>query len=350
MIKHSLFAAPLLLMTLSVFCQAQPLTRGFVVEFVVEIEIKASFNPMKQKEPCQDDPLAAIIMMPASGNDQQQYPPSESAGQHARGATACPAGSFNSFLYSESADGNGGSQQYLHTLGLDCFVFPCHGICQFRPPSGSSGSAEWPMDSAENSTGQTDATPEQSSYPHLDSGHCPERAGHMTDTDVLLIDGIARHAVPMDTDVALESDPCPICLVHFHGRDEALVVVKSQCCGKHFDLDCISKCFVQQPIGSRRCAMCRQDPMPMLNENTGESHPDTFFPDEAFYRACLEGDLSQVENSLADGVNVNAFIVIMDDDSNALMLAACMGHTDIVVRLINAGANINARSESGATA
>ncbi|WP_257287791.1 hypothetical protein, partial [Endozoicomonas sp. SESOKO2] len=33
MIKHSLFAAPLLLMTLSVVCQAQPLTRRFVVSF-----------------------------------------------------------------------------------------------------------------------------------------------------------------------------------------------------------------------------------------------------------------------------------------------------------------------------
>ncbi|WP_257287048.1 hypothetical protein, partial [Endozoicomonas sp. SESOKO2] len=32
MIKHPLFAAPLLLMSLSVVCQAQPLTRRFVVE------------------------------------------------------------------------------------------------------------------------------------------------------------------------------------------------------------------------------------------------------------------------------------------------------------------------------
>ncbi|WP_257254051.1 ankyrin repeat domain-containing protein [Endozoicomonas sp. SESOKO3] len=248
---------------------------------------------------CQAQPLTAIITMPGSGNDQPQHPPSASSGQQAQETTIGPTGSFNNFLNSDSASagGNGGSQQHLHTLGLDCFVSPCHGVCQFRPSSDSS-----------------------------------------------------RPAVPMDSDIPLESDPCPICLVHFHGRDEALVVVKSQCCGKHFDLDCISKCFVDQPIGSRRCTMCRQDPMPMLNENTGESHPDTFFPDEAFYRACLEGDLSQVENSLADGVNVNAFIVIMDDDSNALMLAACMGHTDIAVRLINAGANINARSESGATA
>ncbi|WP_257276398.1 hypothetical protein, partial [Endozoicomonas sp. SESOKO4] len=33
MIKHSLFTAPLLLVTISVVCQAQPLTRRFVVEF-----------------------------------------------------------------------------------------------------------------------------------------------------------------------------------------------------------------------------------------------------------------------------------------------------------------------------
>ncbi|WP_422137042.1 RING finger domain-containing protein [Endozoicomonas sp. ALD040] len=58
---------------------------------------------------------------------------------------------------------------------------------------------------------------------------------------------------------ALEADICPICLAPFHARSEASVVVTTQCCGHRFDLDCISKSFVGQPIGSRRCAMCRQD-------------------------------------------------------------------------------------------
>ncbi|WP_257288625.1 hypothetical protein, partial [Endozoicomonas sp. SESOKO2] len=126
MTKHSLFAAPLLLMTLSVVCQAQPMTR----RFVVETEKKPSFNPMKQKELGQDHPFAAIIMMPGSGNARQQHPPSESSGQQTQGANACPAGSFSNSFYSDSADGSEGSQQLLHTLGLDCFVFPCHGVCQ----------------------------------------------------------------------------------------------------------------------------------------------------------------------------------------------------------------------------
>ncbi|WP_257282218.1 ankyrin repeat domain-containing protein [Endozoicomonas sp. ISHI1] len=305
-----------------------------------------SFNIIIQKELHQFHPLAAIITMPGSGNTRQQCSPSDSSGQQARAANVEPTGSFNSFLYSDSADGSGGSQQHQHTLGLDCFVFPCHGVCQFRPLSDSSEPAEWPMNPTENLTGHTDATPEQNSCPHLNNGHCSECPGHVTDTDVLPMNGIAHPAVPMDTDTALESDPCPICLVHFHDRDETLVIVKSQCCRHRFDLDCISRCFVDQSIGSRRCAMCRQDPMPMLNENTGESHSDTFFPDQAFYRGCFRGDLDQLEKSLAEGVNVNAAL----DDFTALMLASILGHKDIVERLINAGANLNARNKNGATA
>uniref|UniRef100_UPI002148A27F ankyrin repeat domain-containing protein n=1 Tax=Endozoicomonas sp. SESOKO2 TaxID=2828743 RepID=UPI002148A27F len=305
-----------------------------------------SFNPMKQKELCQEQPLAAIITVPGSGTQQQQDPPSESSGQQAQEAPACPSDSSNSFLHSDSADGNEGSEQHRHTLGLDCFVFTCHGICQFRPSSDSSGPTEWPMNFAEHSTDQTAATPEQSSCSHLDNGHCPECVGHVNNTDLLLMDGIAHPAVPMDTDALLESDPCPICLVHFHGRDAVPVVLKTQCCGHRFDLDCISECFVNQPIGSRRCAMCRQDPMPMVNEHTGESYPDTFFPDQAFYSACFEGDLDQVEKSLAEGVNVNA---VMNNGVTALLVASSQGHNDIVECLINAGANLNARTKNGAT-
>ncbi|WP_257282223.1 ankyrin repeat domain-containing protein [Endozoicomonas sp. ISHI1] len=294
MIKHPFFAAPLLLMTLSVVSQAQPLTRRL----------------------------------------------------QAQEATARPTGSFNSYLYSDSAGGKGGSQQHRHTLGLDCFVFPCHGVCQFRPSSTGNGPTEGPINSAENSTDHKDAMPEQSSCPHMDNGHCPECAGHVTNTDLRLTDSIARPDIPMDTDVTPEPDPCPICLVHFHDRDEALVVVKAHCCGHHFDLDCISRCFVDQPIGSRRCAICRQDPMPMVNENTSESHPDKFFPDWTFYLACFEGDLDQVEKSLAEGINVN---VVMNNGFTALLLASIQGHKDIAECLINAGANLNARTERGST-
>ncbi|WP_257287776.1 MULTISPECIES: hypothetical protein, partial [unclassified Endozoicomonas] len=124
MIKRSLSTVPLLFMTLSVVSQAQPMTR----HFVVEITKKSSFNPMKQKGLGQDHPFAAIIMVPGSGSDQRQYPPSDSTGQQAQGATARPSGSFSNSFNSVSAGGSGGSQQHLHTLGLDCFVFPCHGV------------------------------------------------------------------------------------------------------------------------------------------------------------------------------------------------------------------------------
>ncbi|WOG28632.1 ankyrin repeat domain-containing protein [Endozoicomonas sp. 8E] len=144
----------------------------------------------------------------------------------------------------------------------------------------------------------------------------------------------------------VKADQCPICLADFHGRSEAPVVVTTQCCGQRFDLDCISRCFADQPMSSRRCAMCRQDPMPVVNQNTSESHPNTFFPDRTFYLACVNGDLDQVERSLAEGVNVNA---VMKKDT-PLMLASNEGDEVIVDRLIKAGADVNtARTEDGAT-
>ncbi len=172
----------------------------------------------------------------------------------------------------------------------------------------------------------------------------------MTDTDVLLMDGMARTLLPMETDVTSEPDVCPICLANFHGRDVAPVDVKTQCltqCGHRFHLDCISKQFIFEPIGSRRCAMCRECPMPVVNQKTSESHPDTFFPDQVFYDACYDGDLIQVERSLAAGVCVNA---VMTDDFTALIVASSEGHIDVVERLIKDGADVNvARATDGAT-
>ncbi|WP_257287806.1 RING finger domain-containing protein, partial [Endozoicomonas sp. SESOKO2] len=96
------------------------------------------------------------------------------------------------------------------------------------------------------------------------------------------MDGIARPSLPTVT--KSEADVCPICLDPFHGRHLAPVDVKAQCrtqCGHRFHLDCISMQFVGKSVGSRQCAVCRQDPMPVVNLNTGESHPDTSFPNQA---------------------------------------------------------------------
>ncbi|WP_257274455.1 MULTISPECIES: hypothetical protein [unclassified Endozoicomonas] len=116
-----------------------------------------SFNPIEQhieqQEVNQDQSFPTITMVFGSnpGCDRQQYPPSESSSQQAPKATSYVTGYFTSLLYSDSDGGSGDPQQHSHTLGLNCFVHPCHGVCQFQP----SG-----------------AFPGQSSCPHLTNGHC----------------------------------------------------------------------------------------------------------------------------------------------------------------------------------
>ncbi|WP_257281457.1 hypothetical protein [Endozoicomonas sp. ISHI1] len=89
-------------------------------------------------------PVASFTVVPGSGHNQQRHHPSESSSQHASQAGTQPTDSFTTIPDSDSADGDGDPQQYLHTLGLNCFVRPCHGICQFRPSSASREPVEWP--------------------------------------------------------------------------------------------------------------------------------------------------------------------------------------------------------------
>ncbi|WP_257281463.1 MULTISPECIES: hypothetical protein [unclassified Endozoicomonas] len=126
----------------------------------------SSFDLIEQQEASQDDPFATITMVLGSGHSQQSYQPSKSSGQHATEAAADPADSFVSRLYSGSGSGNGNPQQHLHTLGLDCFIHPCRGVCQFRPSSDSREPSERPLDSG------------KSSCPHLVNGHCFRCMGH----------------------------------------------------------------------------------------------------------------------------------------------------------------------------
>ncbi|WP_257254282.1 ankyrin repeat domain-containing protein, partial [Endozoicomonas sp. SESOKO3] len=155
------------------------------------------------------------------------------------------------------------------------------------------------------------------------------------------MDAMTR-SLPMITDVKSQAALCPICRDDFHGHNVAPVDVKPQYqtrCGHHFHLDCISKHFVKQSIGSRQCKECGQNPTPVLNESTGVSHPDKFFPDHRFYDACFDGNLKKVKKSLAEGVNVNA---VMKDDLTALMIASIKGHTDVAEHLIKNRAEVNA--------
>ncbi len=156
---------------------------------------------------------------------------------------------------------------------------------------------------------------------------------------------------PMGTDASSKDDVCAICLEHFHGHDVAPVDAdETKClthCGHTFHLRCLTSQYFRKPIGSRQCAMCRQNPMPVEKEKTSESLPDKFFPDETFYDACYQGDYDQVDKSLADGVNINA---VMKYGVTALMLGSFSGNRAVVERQLNAGAKVNfARTEDGAT-
>ncbi|WP_422413119.1 MULTISPECIES: ankyrin repeat domain-containing protein [unclassified Endozoicomonas] len=165
------------------------------------------------------------------------------------------------------------------------------------------------------------------------------------------MDAIAPSPLSMGVELTSEADVCSICHGEFHGRNVAPVNLNPKCqthCGHYFHLDCITGQFVDEPIGSRRCKLCRQNPIPLLNINTGKSYPDKFFPDQMFRSACCSGDLQQVQKLLAEGVYINA---VMNAGFTALMIASSEGVTDLAELLIRHGADVNAaRAEDGVTA
>ncbi|WOG27057.1 hypothetical protein [Endozoicomonas sp. 8E] len=91
-----------------------------------------------------------------SGHSQLKYQPEGSSSQQDLKATTRPTGYFTHLMHTNSGDGNRDPQQRRHTLGLICFVYPCHGFCSFQPSFNSRRYTEWPLNSEENSTGQTD--------------------------------------------------------------------------------------------------------------------------------------------------------------------------------------------------
>ncbi|WOG29007.1 hypothetical protein [Endozoicomonas sp. 8E] len=130
-----------------------------------------SFN-LVQQQASQDYPFTAITGMIGSGHEQTQYSPSASSGQQVSVATIPLAGYVTDVSHSDSGNGNGDPEQPPHTLGLNCFVLPCNGVCQFRPSSDNREPAEWSQCSELHSTGQTGATYRQSSCPHLANRCC----------------------------------------------------------------------------------------------------------------------------------------------------------------------------------
>ncbi len=132
-------------------------------------------NPIEQQKVSQDHSLDTITMMFGSGHNQRPHQPSTSSGQRAPQAANLPGGFISSLMYSDSGGSGGGSQQHSHTLGLNCFVHPCRGVCSFRPFSDNGSPDNWLLNSAETSMGFNGANPGQSSCPHLANKHSISR-------------------------------------------------------------------------------------------------------------------------------------------------------------------------------
>ncbi|WP_422135228.1 hypothetical protein [Endozoicomonas sp. ALD040] len=141
-----------------------PLYSWLPLEAVVVIGwlIKSYWNPdslllnsIEQQKMRPDYPLRAITMMFGSGQNPEKYPPSESSSQPAIRAAVHHTGYLTNLLYSDSGGGNGGPRQYAHTLGLNCFVHPCYGVCRYQLSPDSREFVESPLNSVEHSTGST---------------------------------------------------------------------------------------------------------------------------------------------------------------------------------------------------
>ncbi|WP_257287183.1 hypothetical protein [Endozoicomonas sp. SESOKO2] len=129
------------------------------------------FNPGDQLEVSQDEPFVITTMTLPGQNQQQsdhQNPPSESSGQQTSGTTNHVGGSVTRPLSSGSGSGNDGPEQVQHTLGLDCYVDSCYGVCKLRQASNGGESAEGTLTFAESPTEHThhETRETQPSQPH----------------------------------------------------------------------------------------------------------------------------------------------------------------------------------------
>ncbi|WOG26985.1 hypothetical protein [Endozoicomonas sp. 8E] len=132
----------------------------------------AMFKPIEQSEmrlTQGNKPFAITTVMHCSGYNQQQPQQqsqlSESSGQQAPQAISQPTSAFTSPLSSGSGDGYEDPQQHAHTMGLDCFVHPCHGICKFRPSPENMGPAERSLNSEESLASHAAPPPGQNPCP-----------------------------------------------------------------------------------------------------------------------------------------------------------------------------------------
>ncbi|WP_257254512.1 MULTISPECIES: hypothetical protein [unclassified Endozoicomonas] len=129
-----------------------------------------------------------LLVTLGSGQDQQKGQPSEPSGRRASEVITQSTGSLNDLVCSGFGSGSGDPPQHSHTLGLNCFANPCHGICQFRPSSNSRWPDEWPLNSAE------------SSCPHLADGHCFSCIGHFEPLNITQADYTTAPYGPLNLD------------------------------------------------------------------------------------------------------------------------------------------------------
>ncbi|WP_448216361.1 hypothetical protein [Endozoicomonas sp. 2B-B] len=113
------------------------------------------YKSLGQLEATQGDPFAVTTMMLPGHSQQQKAPSAEasSSSQQASG-TATPQ-AFSSFWSSGSGGGNEGPGQPQHTLGLNCFVDSCAGVCKLPQIIDISEPADWSLGPLENSTTHT---------------------------------------------------------------------------------------------------------------------------------------------------------------------------------------------------
>ncbi len=177
--------------------------------------VSALFNPIELQAPSilpqEDQPFAIIITLFGSGHDQQQVQPSESSVQQAPKATIQNTGYFTHRPYSDSDDGDGNPPQYSHTMGLNCFVHPCHGVCRFQPSSESREAAEWLLNLKESSKGCIKMTFGQSPRPPYGindkpTNNCnPKQSGHAEAAHADPADSV-NHDVPMHRHLPLTAE------------------------------------------------------------------------------------------------------------------------------------------------
>ncbi|WOG27023.1 hypothetical protein [Endozoicomonas sp. 8E] len=171
----------------------------------------------------EDQSLAIITMMPGYGHNQQQGRPSGSSDQQAPQTFTHPLVHLTNLVFSNFGDGNQGPQQHQHTLDLNCFIHPCHGLCRFRPSSDSYDSGA--LNSKESSIGHTEARPGQDSCPHFVNRNCYR---------CNLMDGVASDGVTMNSagDGATNTNTSAgkvICNVIVVGKDGQLRQCETAC-------------------------------------------------------------------------------------------------------------------------